>query len=188
MPHIAVDMSFEEYTSNQDPVLNAALAFTGSDFILDPMGHVTNLFLAGKMEKLVQDVSKMVNDKRYQFFDFETEFNKAGNKMLNGGQLEGAIGVFSLVTQVFPNSPNAWNSLAKGYLKAGAKDKAIEYYKKSFTLDADGSIGKNAKEMLEKIFYKNYQYDYINFSLKKSIVRCQANSAASLLYLGVVSL
>ena len=151
MPHLAVDMSFDEYTSNQDPVLKVALDFTGSDFIIDPMGHVTDLFLAGEMEKLVQDVSNMVNDERYQFFDFEAEFNKAGYKMLNGGQFEAAIGIFSLVTQLFPNSSNAWNSLAESYLKAGAKDKAIEYYKKSFTLDANGPTGKNAKEMLEKL-------------------------------------
>ncbi len=151
VPHIAVDMSFNEYASNQDPVLKTALSFSGNDFVLDPMSYMTDLYVAGEVEKLGQDVYKMMNDPRYKFFNFESELNSAGYKMLGGGQIEGAIGIFSFITQLFPNSANAWDSLAEGYLKAGGKDKAIEYYKKALSMDADGSTGKNAKEMLNKI-------------------------------------
>jgi tetratricopeptide (TPR) repeat protein len=150
-PHIAIDMSFDEYITNQDPVLNTALSFSGNDFVLNPMKYITDLYLAGEMEKLGQDVSKMINDPRYQFFDFETKLNTSAYNMLGKGNLEGAIGVFSFVTQLFPNSPNAWDSLAEGYLKTGDKDKAIEYYKKALSMDQDGATGKNAKEMLNKI-------------------------------------
>jgi tetratricopeptide (TPR) repeat protein len=155
VPHIPVDMSFAEYTSNQDPVLDAALSFSDSNYILDPMKYMTDLFLAGEMEKLGQDVSKMINDPKYRFFDFETELISTGYKILNGGNIENAIGVFTFVTQLFPNLPNAWNSLAEAYLKAGDKQKAIEYYKKTISMDPVGPTGKNAKTMLHKITEKN---------------------------------
>jgi len=43
-PHIAVDMSFEEYKTNQDPVLVAALSFSDDNYVLDPMvyHHLTS--------------------------------------------------------------------------------------------------------------------------------------------------
>lgn len=61
-PHIAVDMRFEEYRTNQDPVLDTALAFSDDNFITDPMRYMTNLYMAGKMEQLATDTKRMIND------------------------------------------------------------------------------------------------------------------------------
>ena len=154
-PHIAIDMSFDEYASNQDPVLDAALDFGDSNFVLDPMKYMTDLFMAGEMEKLQSEAMRMVNDPKYQFFDFEAELNTAGYQLLNAGQAENAIFVFSFVTQMFPDSANAWDSLAEGYLKAGNKDKAIELYNKALAMDPEGPTGKNATRMLQKIMNDN---------------------------------
>ena len=151
VPHIAVDMSFNEYTSNQDPVLNAALSFSDDDFILDPMQYMTDLFLAGETEKLIQDVTKMIKDSRYQFFDFESEINKAGYNSMRIGQIQQTIGIFSLNTQLFPDSVNVWDSLAEGYYKAGNNEKAIEYYKKVLSMNPDEPTAKNAKETLDEL-------------------------------------
>ncbi len=147
-PHIAVDMSFEEYRTNQDPVLDTALAFDDENFITDPMQHMTNLYMAGKMEQLATDTKRMINDERYRFFDFESELNNTGYNMINRKQFEQAIAIFTFVTQLFPDSANAWDSLAEGFLKAGDKQKAAEYYNKAIAMDPDGPTGKNAREML----------------------------------------
>lgn len=154
MPNVRVDMSFKEYSTNQDPVLDAALNFSGSDFKPDPMKYITETYMAGKMEELAQEVPKMVKDPRYSFFDFETELSKTAYLFLNSGrtaQIEAGIQVFSFVTQLFPNSPNTWKNLGEAYLKAGDKNKAIELLKKTVSMDEGGSIGKNAKELLTKI-------------------------------------
>ncbi|RZV67608.1 MAG: tetratricopeptide repeat protein [Flavobacteriaceae bacterium] len=150
-PHLAVDMSFEEFKTNQDPVLEAALTFDSTDFILDPMEHITGLFMAGNIEQLKADSMRMIKDPKYLFFNFEGEFNKAGYRLLNSNQVENAIFVFQMVSQFFPDSANAWDSLAEAYLKAGDKEKAKEYYIKAVEMDPDGSTGKNAKAMLKSI-------------------------------------
>ncbi len=54
-------------------------------------------------------------------------------------------------TQLFPESANAWDSLAEAYWKAGAIDKAKEYYKKAVSLDPNGNIGANAMRMLKEM-------------------------------------
>ena len=40
IPHLAVQMSFEDYKANRDPVPDAALHISNSDFIIDPMAYL----------------------------------------------------------------------------------------------------------------------------------------------------
>lgn len=150
-PHIAIDMSFEEYKTNKDPVLAAALNFDDSDFVLDPMQYMTDLYTSGQQEKLATEVPKMVNDPRYKFFNFEGELNTAGYNSMQRGDPQTAIAIFTFVTQLFPDSANAWDSLAEGYLKAGDMTKAKELYQKALSMDPNGPTGKNASSMLKKI-------------------------------------
>jgi len=150
-PHMAIDMSFNDYVTNEDPILDVALSFTDSNFVLDPMQYMTDLYMAGENEKLFSEAQRMINDPMYQFFNFESELNTTGYKVLGSGQHQEAIAIFGFVTQLFPKSANAWDSLAEGYLKDGQKEKAIEYYNKAFAMDPNGPTGKNATEMLRRI-------------------------------------
>lgn len=110
--------------------------------------------MAGKMQELATEVPKMVQDLRYAFVDFETELSKTGFQLLNSGrdqEVQVAIQVFTFITQLFPNSAEVWKNLAEGYLKAGDKDKAIEFLNKAISLSPNGEIGKGSKEMLKEI-------------------------------------
>ncbi len=150
-PHIAVDMTFDDYRHNRDPVLDVALSANTDDLILDPMRYLAGLYEAGEMQKLQNESVRLINDPQYRFFDFESAFNDAGYRMLTSGKFEEAIAIFTFATQLFPESPNAWDSLAEGYWKAGNLERAKEYYKKAIDMDPDGPTGKNARAMLGKM-------------------------------------
>jgi len=150
-PHLAVDMSFEDYKTNKDPVLQVALDFTDNNFVLNPMQYLTDLFMKGEVDKLKSEATRMVKDPMYKFFDFEGQFNNAGYNVLGSGQIKEAIFIFQMVTELFPNSANAWDSLAEAYLKANDKTKALEYYNKALNMDPDGPTGKNAKKLIKEI-------------------------------------
>ena len=150
-PHLAVEMSFDDYKANRDPILDKALNFSDNNFVTDPMGYFTELFMAKKFEELETEAVRMVNDPAYKFFEFEKEFNKAGYNMLGSARTEGAIYVFELNSKLFPESANVWDSLAEGHWKAGNIEKAKEYYNKAIQLDPKGSTGNNARAMLKKI-------------------------------------
>ena len=150
-PHLAVDMSFDQYVNNEDPVLAAALEFDDKNFVLNPMQHFTDLFMAGNVEQLEADAVRMIQDPKYRFFDFEAEFNNVGYRLLEGSRFEDAIYVFTMNSQMFPDSANVWDSLAEGYWKAGDLAKAEEYYNKAIQLDPNGRIGMNARSMLKKM-------------------------------------
>ena len=74
----------------------------------------------------------------------ETTYRRKGN-------FKGFLFVFGLITELFPNSANAWDSLAEGYLEAGDKEKAKAYYEKAISLDKDGTVTENAKKMLKSM-------------------------------------
>lgn len=150
-PHIPVEMTFEEYSTNKDPVLQAALNYSEENYVLDPMGYFTDLFMKGEIEKLKSEAVRMVSNPNYQFFDFEGEFTRVGYNILGSNQIKEAIFVFQLLTELYPNSANAWSNLAEGFLKAGDKEKAKELYSKAVSLDNEGSISKKAKKILATI-------------------------------------
>ena len=133
-PQLSADMSFAEYVKNEDPILDATLNFDAENFIARPMDHIRNLFVQGKMQQLQQDIAHMVQDPKYRFFDFKGKFINSGKLLLNQGQHRSAIGVLTMVTQLYPNSGEAWRTLGDGYASIGEKDKAEAFHKKADAL------------------------------------------------------
>jgi tetratricopeptide (TPR) repeat protein len=81
-------------------------------------------------------------------YDFgEGSLNLFGYQVLEKDPV-GAIQVFALNAEMFPQSGNVWDSLAEAYMKAGDLNKAKENYEKSLTLDP---TNENAKAVLKKI-------------------------------------
>ncbi|MEM7084956.1 MAG: tetratricopeptide repeat protein [Bacteroidota bacterium] len=150
-PHLAVDMSFEEYKTNQDPVLDTVLNFENTNFLLDPMGYLTELFMKQEYAKVKTEAKRLVNDPVYGFVNFESELNSAGYRLMGQQQFDGAIFVLEMNTQLFPKSANTWDSLGEAYMKSKNFAKAKEYYNKAIVLDPNGSTGANARSMLEQM-------------------------------------
>lgn len=82
-------------------------------------------------------------------FDFgEPSLNVFGYMLLENSDTAGAIQVFRLNAETFPDSSNVWDSLAEGYLKAGDVKRAQENYEKALGLDP---ANQDAKDALKKI-------------------------------------
>jgi hypothetical protein len=150
-PQLAVELSFEEYKMNQDPILRRALNFESSDFILDPMDHLTDLFVAGKIDQVAKDAKRFVTDPAYRFFKFEEEFTKVGTRLLLSNQLEGAQFVFKMLTNFFPESAGGYDLLAEAVLTANDPAKAKALSEKAIQMDPDGEIGARAKLRLKAL-------------------------------------
>lgn len=144
-------MSFEQYRSNQDPVLKQVLSFKDQAFIRNPMTHLEQLFNTRQLDKVKSEATRMVKDPLYRFVNFEQELNEKGYQLMNRNQLEPALYVFQLNTELFPQSANAWDSLGEAYWKMKQKDKAVENYQKAVQLDPQGATGDNARKMLSEI-------------------------------------
>lgn len=70
--------------------------------------------------------------------------NKLGYALIKNNQLDQAISIFITNTNIFPDEPNTFDSLADAYEKAGNKEKAILNYEKVLALDSDFGSAKEA--------------------------------------------
>ncbi|WP_106791357.1 S41 family peptidase [Aquimarina sp. Aq78] len=81
----------------------------------------------------------------------ESEINAMGYYYLQNNKPQTALMIFESNTQLFPDSANAWDSLAESHLGLENKEKAIEYYEKAIKMDPKGGVGENARGMLKRI-------------------------------------
>ncbi|WP_298899360.1 tol-pal system YbgF family protein [uncultured Psychroserpens sp.] len=152
LPHIAVDMSFDDYINNEDPIVHAAMNFKNDgDFILDPMAHLTQLFTERKYDQVKSDGAKIAKNPQYRYYDFENEFSKAGNRLVQSGNLQAGHFVLELVADLYPESVSAIYSLANVQEQLKLTDKAIVSYKKIIDLDPKGSLAIVAKSRIEAL-------------------------------------
>lgn len=67
----------------------------------------------------------------------EADINTVGYQFLQTGKVDEAINIFKINTERFPDSWNAWDSLAEGYAAKGDKENAIKYYTKALEMSPE---------------------------------------------------
>lgn len=72
-------------------------------------------------------------------------FNNLGLKLKYSGKIKEAVGVFKMNVELFPESKDAWFSLAQGFVQNVDKEKAIQSYKK--VLELDPNFGRAKAEL-----------------------------------------
>lgn len=78
----------------------------------------------------------------------EGELNRLGYKLITANNLPAAIRVFQENVAAFPQSGNAYDSLAEAYMMAGDKAQAIANYRMSLRLQPDN---RNAESLIKKL-------------------------------------
>ncbi|HTB91691.1 MAG TPA: DUF2306 domain-containing protein [Candidatus Sulfotelmatobacter sp.] len=78
----------------------------------------------------------------------ENELNSLGYRLIRDNQFQQAIRIFQLNIESYPQSSNAYDSLAEAYMDAGNKPLAIDNYQKSLRLNPKNH---NAVVMLQKL-------------------------------------
>ncbi|MCK5330475.1 MAG: tetratricopeptide repeat protein, partial [Candidatus Marinimicrobia bacterium] len=83
-------------------------------------------------------------------FDMHTEgsLNGLGYQLMGAGQLDGAITIFELNVELYPEASNPYDSLGEAYMNAERTEEAIINYRKSLELDPGNT---NAVEMLRRL-------------------------------------
>ena len=150
-PHIATDMTFDQFVSNEDPALDAALNFSGKGFIKDPMSYLSNLFQTGQIMKLQTESQRIATDPAYKFFDFEGEFTGLAYNLMGRGDSGTASMIFQMLSNFFPDSPGVWFGMAESQLKNGNSEKARELFNKVSAMPNSGDYKEKAVALMKSI-------------------------------------
>jgi CubicO group peptidase (beta-lactamase class C family) len=81
----------------------------------------------------------------------ETELNDWGYRLLSSGQPRHALEVMEIISLLYPQSGNAYDSLGEAYAANRDKANAIASYRRSLELDPKNT---NAEQWLEKLGWK----------------------------------
>ena len=75
--------------------------------------------------------------------------NELGYDLYRRKQKDAAIEIFRLNTELYPQSGNAYDSLAETYLRLGDEARAKELYAKALAVQPDYANAKEARRIVE---------------------------------------
>ena len=151
IPNIAVEMSFEEYITNQDPVLEAAMNYIDDGFILDPTQHLTELFIAGKYAELKTDAAAFSKNPKYAYYEFEKEFTNSANRLIGTGNKQAGLFILNLVAELNPTSASALYNLANLLVAMEQNENAKVLFGKVIELNPTDPLAKTAQLRLQEL-------------------------------------
>jgi len=97
----------------------------------------------------IAKISKLRTDGGDIYFE-EASLNSLGYALLGREKINGAVAVFELNVEVFPESFNVYDSYAEALMKSGDTENAIVNYQKSLALNPDNTNARDMLETLEK--------------------------------------
>ncbi len=144
-PDYTVELSFEDYRTNKDPVLETI-------DIAQKLEHkLVNFFAEQKNEINLNKLKSIVTDKKYSFYNFEFRLNAEAYNHVRTENLALAYKLFKLNTELFADHQNVWDSFAEINWRLGKKDLAIKYYNKAIAFDPNSRLAANSRNMLRRI-------------------------------------
>lgn len=94
---------------------------------------------------------RTLREKEAAAYDFGVpQLNSLGYQVIRSGDVAGAVKIFRLNAEVYPQEWNVFDSLGEAQLKAGDKVAAIESYRKSVELNPGNENGKQVLRELGK--------------------------------------
>lgn len=149
-PHHSVEMTFNDFVENRDPVLTSIWDLKPED-VIDPMEHIMTLFQQGKLEELATQAKKYIQDPAYQYVPFLANFLRGGKALMGNEQYPQAQYVFQLTTDAFPESAEAWLGLGQVKQTLGDMEGAKMALQKCLEVDKEGLLQAKAKFLLNKL-------------------------------------
>ncbi len=148
-PEINVEMSSEDYRTNQDPVLEAVLSYKSN--VPDVMAVIRSKYEQKDYKGAELTAFSFKDNPENKFIGINNEMNALGYQFMNNNDFPTALAIFTTNTKLYPTIANGWDSLAEAYMNQRDFKKAALYYGKALELDPNGPTGKNAKDQLDKM-------------------------------------
>lgn len=144
-PDVAADLTFDDYRSNVDPGLAAAIAYVPAKPLSDILSDTVS---SQNPSAAAEAFAAWKADPRNTYADPERDLIVVGYRLLGEKRVPEAVQVFRLAVEAAPQSANAHDSLGEAYAAGGDHDAAIRSYETALALDPRMD---SAREALKKL-------------------------------------
>jgi len=146
-PEIAADLSFEDYRTGRDPMLQAVLDYKPGSTISEMIQLVEARESLGDFAERYRRIKA---DPRSRYVDSEAAMNRLGYNLLAKKRPADAVEIFRLNAESYPASANVYDSLGDGLVAAGRTEDAIKSYEKALSIDPTYPSSIEALKRLRK--------------------------------------
>jgi tetratricopeptide (TPR) repeat protein len=147
-PHVAVELTSEDYRTNNDPALNAILKFSPSRPLSESM---LEALMSNDRELAAERYREFKLDPVNAYAYTERDINNLGFRLVYMERPEDVILIFQLNLESYPQSVTALNGLALAQERLGNRELAIESYRKSLELNQKNPMALQALQRLKGI-------------------------------------
>lgn len=149
-PALAVDMSFNDYYNNIDPVMNVISKYDQQG---DIDAQLRLLVDQGKFDEATLLAAEYIKDPLHRYFknELEAKINTYGYTLINKNKFTEANKVLAMNIQLFPESANAHDSYGESLMLLGKNAEAIKHFELAIAKDKDDITAGNSRNMIEKI-------------------------------------
>lgn len=145
-PHIAAPLQYEDLVAGRDPAMAAIESFSPPPSAIALLKPKLD---AGDSKAALADFARGSADWRNPWRNlFEVELNDYGYQLMGEKRVDDAITVLQLVTELYPESANAWDSLGEAHALAGHRARATYCYARSLRLNPDNAHGADQLDAL----------------------------------------
>ena len=147
-PHVAADLTLEDYRANRDPALEAALAYAPKKTLIESMREAV---AAGDLRAAAERLKSWRADPANAYVNgapAEAQVNRLGYELLAAKRPDQAIEIFRLNAETYPQSDNAHHSLGEAYAARGDREAAVKSYERALELNTKNAP---AAEALKKL-------------------------------------
>jgi hypothetical protein len=147
IPHFPAVFSSRDYFNGLDPAVDLILSGdmrSVAEFAADEGADAAAVYYQTLKKKYKEHQWWTVLDPGV----LEKSNNDKGYVLMQNGERERALQVFTLNAELFPNSSNSWDSLGECSYNMKKLDLSLRSYKKSLALNPNN---ENAKRMIERI-------------------------------------
>ena len=130
--------------------LGKALAKQGKPAPIDSRTYQEKL-AAGEIDWAKKTYEKVVNSEPGWVLFTEDGLNSLAYGLMNDQKNKESLGVFKWITELYPKSPNAWDSLSEYYETAGENALAIAASQQCLENLSASNYNEHRKNLLEKI-------------------------------------
>ena len=146
-PEMAADVSFDDYRSGRDPMLQAVFDYKPGSTISELIQIADD---GNALGDFAERYKKIKADPRSKYVDSEAPMNRLGYNLLAKKRNADAVEIFKLNAESYPSSVNVHDSLGDGLVAAGRNDEAIKSYEKALLIDPTYPSSIDALKRLRK--------------------------------------